>query len=51
MISIDYRKFEGVITIWGAIEKRSHKPIYKTDTKNEATILRVTTFALAKMEE
>ena len=24
------------ITIWEAIQKRSHEPIYKTHTKNEA---------------
>ena len=39
------------ITIWEAIQKRSHKTIYKTYTKIEATRLRVTTFAIAKLEE
>jgi hypothetical protein len=28
------------ITIWRAIQKRSHEPIYKPDTKNEAKTLR-----------
>ena len=31
------------ITIWEAIQKRSHVPIYKTYTKNEANGLRATT--------
>ena len=31
------------ITIWEAIQKRSHEPIYKTYTKIEAKRLRVTT--------
>jgi hypothetical protein len=35
------------ITIWEAIKKRSHEPIYKTYTKNEAKGLR----AIAKLEE
>ena len=39
------------ITIWEAIQKRSYEPIYKTHTKIEAKRLRVTTFALAKLEE
>ena len=33
-----------------AIEKRSHEPIYKNDTKNEAKRLRGTTFPLTKIE-
>ena len=37
--------------IWEAIQKRSHEPIYKTNTKIEAKSLRVTTFAIAKLEE
>ena len=37
-----------VITIWVAIQKRSHEPIYKTHTKIEAKRLRATTFAIAK---
>ena len=35
------------ITIWEAIQKRSHEPINKTYTKIEAKILRATTFAIA----
>ena len=31
------------ITIWEAIQKRSHEPIYKTDTKIEAMGLRAIT--------
>ena len=31
------------ITIWEAIQKRSHDPIYKTYTKNEAKGLIATT--------
>ena len=34
---------ERAITIWEAIQKRSHAPIYKTYTKNEAKGLRATT--------
>jgi hypothetical protein len=35
------------ITIWEAIQKRSHdKPIYKTYTKNEAKGLRAITFTI-----
>ena len=39
------------ITIWEAIQKRSHVPIYKTYTKIEVKRLRATTFAIAKLEE
>ena len=39
------------ITIWEAIQKRSHEPIYKTNTKIEAKGLRATTFAIAKLEK
>jgi hypothetical protein len=39
------------ITIWEAIQKRSHEPIYKTPTKIEAKRLRATTFAIAMLEE
>ena len=39
------------ITIWEAIQIRSHEPIYKTYTKIEAMRLRATTFAIAKLEE
>jgi hypothetical protein len=39
------------ITIWEAIQKRSHEPIYKTHTKIEAKRLRATTLAIAKLEE
>ena len=31
------------ITVWEAIQKRSHEPIYKTSTKIEAKGLRATT--------
>ena len=31
------------ITIWEAIQKRSHEPIYKTYTKIEANGIRATT--------
>ena len=31
------------ITVWEAIQKRSHEPIYKTYTKIEAKRLRATT--------
>ena len=40
-----------VITIWEAIQKKSHEPIYKTHTKIEAKKLGATTFAIAKLEE
>ena len=39
------------LTIWKAIQKRSHEPINKTHTKIEAKRLRATTFAIAKLEE
>ena len=40
------------ITIWRAIEKRSHAPIYKTNAKNIIIKgLGATTFAVAKLEE
>ena len=39
------------ITIWEAIQQRSHEPIYKTHTKIEAKRLRATTFAIEKLEE
>ena len=39
------------ITIWEAIQKRSHEPNYKTHTKIEAKRLRATTFSIAKLEE
>ena len=34
------------ITVWEAIQKRSHEPIYKTYTKIEAKGLRATTLLL-----
>ena len=34
------------ITIWEAIQKRIHEPIYKMDTKNEAKRLKATAFAI-----
>ena len=37
--------FVRAINIWGAIQKRSHKTMYKMYTKNEAT-----NFAIAKLE-
>ena len=39
------------ITILGAIQKRSHESLYKTDIKNKAKRLRAITFAIAKLEE
>ena len=39
------------ITIWKAIQKRSHESIYKSDTNNEAKRLRATTLTIAKLEE
>ena len=39
------------ITIWEAIQKRSHEPNYKTHTKIEVKTLRATIFAIAKLEE
>ena len=38
------------ITIWRAIQKRSHEPIYKHNTKNEAKRLRATTFVISKSD-
>jgi hypothetical protein len=35
----------------GSNTERSDEPIYKTHTKNEAKRLRVTTFAVSKLEE
>ena len=46
--SVKERKLFGrAITIWGAIQKRSHEPIYKILSKE----IRATTFAIAKLEE
>ena len=42
--------FGRAITVWEAIQKRSHKPIYKTRTKIEAKRLRATTLAIVKLE-
>ena len=39
------------ITIWEAIQKRSHELIYKTHTKLEARRLKATIFAIAKLKE
>jgi hypothetical protein len=39
------------ITIWEAIQKRSHELIYKTHTKIKAKKLRATTFAIVKLKE
>ena len=39
------------ITIWGAIEKRNYESFFKTEPWNEAKILRVTTFGIAKLGE
>ena len=38
------------ITIWDAIQKRSHEPMYKTH-KNLSKEIRATTFAIVKLEE
>ena len=35
----------------GKMQKRRNEQIYKTHTKIEAKILKVTTFAIAKLEE
>ena len=35
----------------GAIQKRGQEPMYKTNIKNDAKILRVTTFVIEKFEE
>jgi hypothetical protein len=40
-----------VITIWEAIQKRSHEPIYKTHSKIDAKRLRATNFVTAKLEK
>ena len=40
-----------VITIWEALQKRSHEQICKIHTKIEAKRLSATTFAIAKLEE
>ena len=40
-----------VTYIWQAIKKRDHEPMYKTNTKNEENRLRLTFFAIAKLEE
>ena len=39
------------MTIWEAIQKRSHEQIYKTYTKIEAKRLRATTYAIAKLKD
>ena len=40
------------ITVWEAIQERSHEAIYKTHIiQFEAKRLRVTTFAIVKLEE
>ena len=38
------------ITIWKVIQKGSHEPILKSNTKKEAKRLRATTLAIAKLE-
>jgi hypothetical protein len=40
-----------VITIWEAIQKRNHEPIYKTYIKIEAKRLKATYLAITKLEE
>jgi hypothetical protein len=42
---------ECLITIWKAIQKRSHEPIYTTHTKIEAKRLRATAFAITKLQK
>ena len=49
--TIAVAKVGRAITIWKAIQKRSHEPIYNTHTKIEEKRLRATTFAIAKLEE
>ena len=39
----------GAVTIFGAIQKRTHKTKYKNKVKNKAK--RVTTFAIEKLED
>ena len=39
------------ITIWEAIQKRSHEPIYKTYKKKISKGLKSDNFAIAKLEE
>ena len=39
------------ITIWLAMQERSHEQIYKTNTKNEAKRLWSKTFAIKKLKE
>ena len=43
MTTIDVAIVGRAINIWEAIQKRSHEPIYKTYTENEAKGLRATT--------
>ena len=50
-MSITFSIVGRLITIWEATQKRSHEPILKTNTKNEAKRLRATTFAITKLEE
>ena len=49
--AIAVAKVGRAITIWEAIQKRSHEPIYKADTKTEAKRLRPTTFTVTKLEK
>ena len=34
--------------VWGAIQKRTHEPMKKYDTRNKAKRLGATTFAISK---
>ena len=51
MTTINVAIIGTVITKKGAIQKRSHKSIYKTNTRIEAKRLRATTLAIAKLEQ
>ena len=51
MTTVRVARFGKAITIRKAIYKRSYEQIYKTNTKNEAKRLRVTTFPISKMDQ
>ena len=49
--AIAVAKVGRTITIWEAIQKRSLELIYKANTKTKAKRLRVTNFAITKLEK
>ena len=51
MTTICIAIFGRAMTIRGAIQKRKHESIYKTNTKSEAKKLIVATFAIVTLEE